>query len=162
MNKDTSEDDRKEITPKSSHILALKMNANDSIGFRYSKYQDSFTEKELEVSDATLRQHKLSSIDRFFMQTNLMIWKNYLIFLRNIKMTIFQLLTPIFICVLLILMQFILDEFSTGYINKDPELIPLENIAQCKFPDDCITIGYGIVVSFIINIFFFLEQPNKS
>jgi hypothetical protein len=77
-----------------------------------------------------------------------MIWKNYLVFSRNLKLTLFQLFTPIFICLLLVLIQFLVDNWNKDFVDKNPSPIPLDNIKKCEYPQDCTTIGYGIIVKF--------------
>jgi len=74
-----------------------------------------------------------------------MIWKNYLVFKRNPKQTFFQIFTPIFICLLLFFLQNILNKYNTSFINRDPEIQELKSIERCRAPQDCTTIGYGII-----------------
>ena len=83
----------------------------------------------------------------FYHQLKLMLWKNYLLFKRNIRLTIFQILTPILMCLMLIWMQSLTDTYNTIQEIREPEIKKLNNITRCIYPDDCTTIGYGIVVS---------------
>jgi len=137
----------KDETHNSIHVLQLKYNNPEgdiTIGFRYSKYKDTDNSKCDPPVDSRSQSKKTSG--GFFKQTRLMTWKNYLVFTRNIRPTIFQLLTPVMICILLLFLQGIVDNFSKGLENKNPEIIPLKNINKCKYPEDCTTIGYGIIV----------------
>jgi hypothetical protein len=72
----------------------------------------------------------------------LLLWKNYLLFRRNIKTTIFQVLVPIAICVYLIALQAVADEAS-DYSDKDPDTYTLSGIEDC-YGDDCITLGVSL------------------
>lgn len=151
MIKDNSSDKDRNVTHNSSHILQLKYNnpeGDNSIGFRYSKYKDSEISR-LDVN-SNLEETSINKSNccngSFWKQTRLMTWKNYLVFSRNIKPTIFQLTTPIAICIILVLVQSLMDNFTEGFINKNPELIPI-SLDKCLYPSNCTTIGYGIIVN---------------
>lgn len=81
-----------------------------------------------------------SSIAIFFIHLRVLMWKQYLLFKRNIKSTLFQLLTPVFICIFLLALQ----QFATyGFMNNvtpHPPTISVSKIPKC-FGSDCITLG---------------------
>jgi hypothetical protein len=138
----------KDETHNSTQILQLKYNnpeGDSRIGFRYSKYKDSDNSKSDFPTDSESPSNKNTS-GGFLKQTRLMTWKNYLVFSRNIRPTMFQLLTPVMICFLLLFLQSLVNNFTKGLENKNPEEIPLKSINKCKYPEDCTTIGYGIIV----------------
>lgn len=72
----------------------------------------------------------------------LMMWKNYLLFKRNIKSTLFQVLVPIAICVYLITLQAVADA-AVDYADKNPDDYVLSGIEDC-YGDDCITLGISL------------------
>ncbi len=148
--KENEKDARKEKdkSPNTTQNLHLKYNnpeGDSTIGFRYSKYKDSVNSKAEFAIDSDNSNAKKAS-GGFFKQTKLMTWKNYLVFTRNIRPTLFQLFTPVAICLILLFLQSLVNNFSKGLINRDPEIITLKNINKCIYPDDCTTIGYGIIV----------------
>ena len=128
----------------SKHNYKLKYKNEDSVGFRESRYKDSLLTSTIGSSNINQKSY----FSRFFKQSKLMIWKNYLVSTRNYKPTLFQLITPIAICILLICLQYTLDVYNSHFINKDPEIIELKNVSKCLYPDDCTTIGYGIIVRY--------------
>jgi hypothetical protein len=146
MKKDYEEIEKSDTS--SNNQYKLKYTKEDSIGFRYSKYQESFITQE---KRSFLKHEKQSWFSKFIKQTRLMTWKNYLVSSRNYKLTLFQIFTPIFICLLLVLLQIVLNIYNTLYVNKNPNIIPISNIRKCSIPSDCVTIGYALIVH-IINL----------
>lgn len=141
--------DRKDVTPQSSHIMQLKYNnpeGDSSIGFRYSKYRDSDASKN-ELDSDFLQKNIDRKAATFWKQTKLMTWKNFLVFSRNLKPTIFQMLTPVIICLILLTLQGLVNNFSEDLIDKNPKIISLDKLEKCVYPEDCVTIGYGIIVN---------------
>ena len=145
----------KEINNETSQIYQLKFNNDEdgnSVGFKKSKYRESNITDTQIVKKTTITDNKINK--KFFWcagklnkQTYLMLWKNYLVFSRNIKPTVFQLLCPILICIVLVFLQKICDNFTTSFINKNPTINNLGNLEKCIYPDDCTTVGYGVIVS---------------
>jgi hypothetical protein len=139
---------KKDISSTSAHNLHLRYNnpeGDSTIGYRYSKYKDSIASNIQAKTDDT-EESLLEYENSLIKQIRLMTWKNFLIFTRNLKPTIFQMMTPILICILLVFIQMLVDNFAQGLINKNPEILKLNEIPKCKYPEDCITIGYGIIV----------------
>ena len=140
-----------------SDIFQLKVqNHNDesAIGFKYSAYRDSsgFDSTKKSESLKTKKTPKVSCCSTFSKQTNLMIKKNYLVFSRNIKPTLFQIFTPIAVSLILILLQVLCDNYSESFIDRNPASHEISNLRKCIYPDDCVTVGYGIIVIYkIIN-----------
>ncbi len=86
--------------------------------------------------------------NNIILQTRLMVWKNYLLFKRNFKPTFFQLATPSIICFILVVIQLVLDIYTSTFINKHPDILKLEKIDKCTIPSNCTAIGYGVIVVF--------------
>jgi hypothetical protein len=144
----TLKEDKKDITVNSSHVLQLKYTnpeGDSSIGFRYSRYRDSEAGDKNLSKDIQIKS-KLGCWGKFWKQVGLMSWKNWLVFSRNLKPTLFLFSTPVAICLLLILLQTLVNNFSEGLVNRNPDLIPLTNLDRCMYPNDCTTIGYGVIV----------------
>jgi hypothetical protein len=143
-----------DISPNTSDIFRLKYNNPDgdtSIGFKYSKYKDSMIEKVKEQDK--IKFVKPTSYELICCkQTKLMTKKNFLVLFRNSKPTMFLMLTPIGVCLILLFLQLICNDFTQSYINKNPEPFYLSNLNKCEYPNDCTTIGYGIIVLIFLNI----------
>jgi hypothetical protein len=139
--------EKADVTVTSSHQYRLKI-SDDISGFRQSKYNDSL------LSDLNKVEQKPEGgccpENKFWKQTKLMTWKNYLVFKRNYKQVLFQILVPISICILLIILQKIVDVYNGYFIDKDPVARTLEKLHKCVAPEDCVTIGYGLIVSDLI------------
>lgn len=152
--KESSIDDMKDITYNSSNAFVLKYDSEgeSTVGFRYSKYHNSITGKATKYSKELSMRKKLGCFGLFFKQTKLMLWKNYLVFTRSLKPTIFQLITPILICTLLLFLQILMKYYSSNVKNLNPQIVQLNNLERCTYPEDCTTIGYGLIVSILILI----------
>jgi hypothetical protein len=166
MKSDIIKEGASEENTDTSQIYQLKYNnveGDSGIGFKYSRYRDSnATDTELGQKNKKSNSKKNSLTNnkkkssffcsgKFCKQTKLMTWKNYLVFSRNIKPTVFQIFTPVFICLILVVLQILVNNFNSSFVNMDPVPVRLENLQKCMYPSDCATIGYGIIVSF--NIF---------
>jgi hypothetical protein len=128
----------------SSHQYRLKMQ-DDTSGFRASKYKDSLLSNDYR-EEVAVEEGGLCPNNKFWKQTRLMTWKNYLVFKRNYKQVLFQLLVPVSICILLIFLQKVVDLYNSYFIEKNPLTRQLNNIGRCQIPEDCVTIGYGLIV----------------
>jgi hypothetical protein len=142
-NENEKQSDKNNLTVTSSHQYRLKFNEETS-GFRYSKFNDSL------LTEAGKPINKPESgccpENKFWKQTKLMTWKNYIVFKRNYKQVLSQIVVPISICFLLIILQKIVDVYNGYFINKNPEAKVLQKLAKCVAPGDCVTIGYGLIV----------------
>ena len=90
-----------------------------------------------------------SSLSKFFLHITLLLNKNFIIIKRNKKVTLFQLLSPVLVCLLIIFWQTIAN-IVTEYTEINPEISSPSKISKCISPEysslPCITIGYGIIV----------------
>lgn len=155
MSIDIIKETTKEINNEFSQIYQLKFNNDEdsnSVGYKKSKYRESNITDTQIVKKTTIKYDKIKNksfwcAGKLNKQTNLMLWKNYLVFSRNIKPTVFQLLCPMLMCIVLVFLQKICDNFTTSFINKNPISNDLANLEKCIYPDDCTTVGYGVIVS---------------
>ena len=89
---------------------------------------------------AKLPLHPKKGPNIFWLHTKVLVWKQFLVFTRNIRSTLFQVITPVFICVFLLVLQ----EFATYGFNSTTQVIPdifsLKNIPKC-YGSGCITLG---------------------
>jgi hypothetical protein len=85
-------------------------------------------------------------------QIRLMTWKNIIVFRRNLKQTLFTILTPIVICLMLVFLQQLVIAYKSDYVSLNPENIELNSLTKCVNPHDCITVGIGIIVIYYINL----------
>ena len=148
--KKTFENIEVEIPDSSNNRLIInnKIDNTNSVDYEFSineisdkKQTELIINKiELKISSKKFWSQKLIN------QTKLMIWKNYLVFSRNIKPTIFQIFTPVLICFILVFLQLIVQKFNSTFIKINPIPKQLDNLGKCHSPVDCVTVGYGIVV----------------
>ena len=74
-------------------------------------------------------------------QTLLFLWKQHLIFRRNPKLLLFQLLTPIFISLFLLYLEH-LAQVSLDHSTTHPDIHSLNRLEPCTGPD-CFSLGLG-------------------
>lgn len=68
----------------------------------------------------------------FVNQVNTLLWKNFLLFSRNLKNTVFQILTPIFALLIVLLLQGLLVYFNKMFINRKADSVELQKLVNCK------------------------------
>ena len=74
-------------------------------------------------------------------QTCLLLWKQQLVFRRNIKLLLFQVLTPLFICLFLVYLEH-LAQVSLDHSEVNPPKHSLNRLEACTGPQ-CVGIGIG-------------------
>lgn len=85
-------------------------------------------------------------------ELNLMIFKNFIIYSRNLKTIIFIFLTPIFFLSILQIIQNLSDNFNKSIDIKNHPLNDIDRIdLKCtqnenNFSDECISIGIAVIV----------------
>lgn len=137
---------------ESTYHLKISRNT-DNDEFKPHNYMDSFNTENSEVKDLEKPKDFIISYggcSKFCSQFKILLWKNWLLFRKNIKNTLFLLLTPVLAILLVLLLQALVDSFNFQFINKNPKEILLGNLKNCKSyrlpktDHDCITIGYEI------------------
>ena len=84
-----------------------------------------------------------SSFYKFFYDIYLLLWKNMLIFSRNYVSTLFVILSPLLICLLLLLFQYI-SSLVANENEVNPPIFQSSLLPKCQ-GDGCTTLGYGII-----------------
>jgi len=80
-------------------------------------------------------------------QLILILKKNITIFLRNTKSLIAIFLSPVIFLLILVLLQFLSDNYTQGNIIKDHEVEYVDRtLVKCEFPFDCLSIGIAVIV----------------
>lgn len=98
----------------------------------------------LEVPSANeIPQQSASTLKKFFFDIRLLLWKNFLIFKRNYISTLFVLFSPLFICLLLLLFQYI-SNYVASETQLNPPLLTTSLLPKC-LGSGCKTLGYGII-----------------
>lgn len=87
-----------------------------------------------------------SGLENFFLHLRLLLKKNYLLFSRNLKPTLCQVLAPVFFCLIIIFFQATASGWANYELIKPPDM-RLSPVPKCIGRYDCITIGYSIIVS---------------
>lgn len=137
---------------ESTYHLRISRNS-DNNEFKPNNYIDSFNTEYSEVKELERPKDFIISYggcSKFCFQFKILLWKNWLLFKKNIKNTLFLLLTPILAILLVLLLQGLVDAFNFQFINKNPKEILLGNLQNChkyrlpKSDHNCLTIGYEI------------------
>ncbi len=125
----------------------MKIEVENPIKERGSK--SSLTER-LNPSE----KKKVHKSQKFLLNLQLLLRKNFLVQKRSVKSLSIQLFSPIVICILLYILQLSANSV-VGQAVEEPPIVSLEPIPQCYFnyfdPQNCSTITYGVIV-----ILFFL------
>lgn len=96
---------------------------------------------ECSSTGSTHSQTKNSTLDSYFtLQVKLLLWKQYLLFSRNLKSTLFQIFTPVCICIFLVLLQQLATYSMSTMTDKHPPDLSLSKIPKC-YGSGCITLG---------------------
>ena len=104
--------------------------------------------EDISVDEAEIARPEPSVPERpakslFCLHLTLLLWKNYKLFSRSLKLTLFQLATPVFFCLLIVYLQWLTDSYtSLSMPNPTSDVGPMQHCIG----EDCITIGYGIIV----------------
>jgi hypothetical protein len=148
MKENMSNNDLKDVSD-SSNALMLKYESEleSSPRFTHKQYKYSSKEKRPNSLKDPNQRDRQGCLSLFWKQTKLMMWKNYLVFTRSLKPTVFQLITPVLICIILLSLQGLMNFYSENVKNLNPKVVDLENLEKCVYPEDCTTIGYGLIVT---------------
>lgn len=93
-----------------------------------------------------------SELSTFLIQTNALLWKNYLLFKRKTRVVVFVTLAPFVVGYFLTLVLSIGTSFEdTGIVDGKIDNIP--EILHCTesetfregIDDPCVSVGYGII-----------------
>eukprot|EP00340_Litonotus_pictus_P000459 CAMPEP_0170514168 /NCGR_PEP_ID=MMETSP0209-20121228/708_1 /TAXON_ID=665100 ORGANISM="Litonotus pictus, Strain P1" /NCGR_SAMPLE_ID=MMETSP0209 /ASSEMBLY_ACC=CAM_ASM_000301 /LENGTH=1106 /DNA_ID=CAMNT_0010798131 /DNA_START=1 /DNA_END=3321 /DNA_ORIENTATION=+ len=139
----------------------LRYNNSKTGDFKATNYMESFQGTEYYSEDNTKtmnhsKSFKHNTVQRgifgsFWNQTKILLWKNYLLFKRNYKNTIFMLITPILAVLILLALQGLTNYFNNQFVNKKPDLVFIENINNCNIfattEGECKTIRYSVTTN---------------
>lgn len=84
---------------------------------------------------------ELTTEKRWWLHLKLLLWKNFLLYKRNYRTTVFQILTPIIICIFLVVLQAIADDVLE-YSDVNTHIYSMQTFPKCR-GDGCITLGVG-------------------
>ena len=120
-----------------SFIKNMDKNANSMIIIDDSNYKSSRT------SNVNFSTNYLNLTD----QIGLIIDKNKLTYLRNMKIFVFIILSPIFFLGVLQLIQNLSEYYHETIKNKEPQVTSLDNVSlKCGW-DNCTSIGISLIVN---------------
>ena len=147
MKENMSDDNIREVSHSSNaFMLKYESGIETSPGLKYNTYKTSSKAKIPKSLKDTNQRESQGCLSLFYKQTKLMMWKNYLVFTRSLKPTVFQLITPVLICLILLSLQGLMNIYSNNVKNLSPQVVNLHNLEKCRYPEDCTTIGYGLIV----------------
>jgi hypothetical protein len=121
--------------------------------------KNSNNQKVLIINDSDYKSNKKQNINfstnylTIKEEIRLMTYKNYIVYSRNIKSLLFVFLSPIFFIWLLQQLQYLSDSFSSSKAVIDHPIVDLNSInLNClnnkKNPENCVSLGIGIIVLF--------------
>ena len=99
-----------------------------------------------DISHAPKDLIQRTAFENFKLHLGLLLQKNYWLFSRNIKPTLTQALSPVLFCLLIVFFQSTASEWA-NYTLEDPPEMSLQSVPRCYGSDECVTIGYSIIVS---------------
>ena len=108
-----------------------------------NKIDNQVVDKICSEEEEYLSNYEVNSFLLILKQVRILLWKNFIIFKRNYKTTLFQFITPIAVCLLLFFLQRLTLAYTTSFKNKIPKTKDLR-INKCTFPEDCITVAYSL------------------
>jgi hypothetical protein len=116
--------------------------------------QLSFSESPRKIEKDALNpsmNNKMKPLKDFWLYLSLLLNKNYIITKRSWKLTLFQIMSPFIVTMMLWCWQNFSDAISYQ-IEKEPPIYPLPKLERCYYnredPDNCTTLAYAVVVSF--------------
>jgi len=91
------------------------------------------------VTEAEKEKLEVSTLFRWFLHLKLLLQKNFLLYRRNYRTILFQILTPIIICIFLVILQEIAED-ALDYSNLNTQVYGMDTFPKC-YGKDCITLG---------------------
>lgn len=101
------------------------------------------SEERSELNDNYLNNKEICYFFLVLKQIKILLWKNYLVSKRNLKSTLFQLLTPMCVCLVLYCLQSIFTDYTSSFVKYNPEQEQLI-VNKCTYPKDCVTVSFGL------------------
>ena len=105
--------------------------------FDYLELSENSTLASNSLESSTKKQLKI-----YYLHLKCLMWKQFLVFRRNLKSTLFQLFTPLFICLFLLMLQQVAQISLKSMVNKHPSTESIQRIPKC-WGSGCITLGVG-------------------
>eukprot|EP00357_Protocruzia_adherens_P001361 CAMPEP_0115019368 /NCGR_PEP_ID=MMETSP0216-20121206/29400_1 /TAXON_ID=223996 /ORGANISM="Protocruzia adherens, Strain Boccale" /LENGTH=942 /DNA_ID=CAMNT_0002390821 /DNA_START=13 /DNA_END=2841 /DNA_ORIENTATION=- len=141
-----------------------RMVKNFSVEEKSQKF-DSFHDEDQSFMDAK-RKSCSSQFQILCHQVKLLMKKNLLVSMRNLKQTGFQILTPIFFCLLILGMQALANSIVDENYDPNPPIEEIPKIPHC-WGDDCLTVGVGIAgdrqkddLQWVENVMDYIRKEN--
>lgn len=106
----------------------------------------------IDINYQEVPDNEFDNRPEFFTHLKVLLWKQYLTQIRSKKSIICVCLSPFFLCLILFLIQI---SVSAGlqYDNPNPVITPLAPFPKCTpmmEGNSCVSLGYGILVSFYL------------
>ena len=118
--------------------------SSDSEDHSQSEGEDSGVSGSRDSPEQEFEMEKRHGCSKFCLHFKLLLVKNLLLFTRNLRITIFQAVAPIFFCLLIIFLQHVANGLA-GKETPNPVVHDVGLLTPCS-ENDCATIGYGIIV----------------
>lgn len=100
-------------------------------------------QSEPEKHEIEMKLEPKKGFTKFMLHLRLLLYKNVMLFWRNKKITLFQLLTPILSIFVMWILQSIFSNIK-DLIDPDPQMRQLGDLPVCR-GKDCVTLGYFII-----------------
>jgi hypothetical protein len=143
----------------SSNILNKTKHNNNNSQQQNSSHSNKSKNNILIINDSDYKSTRQSKIKfstaylTFKEEIKLMLYKNFTIYLRNVKTLIFLFITPVLFLTILQILQSLSDLYNQSVVTKDHKITNIDfvNLSCLKNPYDkyeigCISIGIAILV----------------
>jgi len=111
----------------------------------------SFSERSSDFSKFDIEEKQQNP---FWLHLSLLLKKNWFIQKRSIRLSLLQLLAPLFACLFIYWLQSVADNLAVGS-EVNPEILSIQKIPRCFYngpdPTNCTTVTYSIIVSIVQN-----------
>lgn len=139
---------------ESSYQLRYNYSKTMNKNFKLTNYQSTIYDDKLSLNciseyDSNFIAEQ-SSFNKVISQTNIMLYKNFLLFKRNFKVVLIQLLTPILALLVILMLDILVSKYNNLFINRNPGIHSfkdayIDNCKSFKGYSDCVTLGYSII-----------------
>jgi hypothetical protein len=132
-----------------------RINRNDESSDEGGSASDSGSDSNTSMSDISSsdgssiggsRKKLLNrkGFSKFIMHLRLLLLKNYWLFRRNLKLSLIQILAPVFFCLLIVFFQLKSSSWAAKEVYNTPQN-PITAMPKCSGDPDCLTVGYSII-----------------
>ena len=138
---------------RTGKLLFSTMDIEDKNKHRNVEEYDQDISKSVKIVSSCCRylREKIEEYTKLFTfihHTTLLLDKNYILAMRSKSQLLYLCIVPVFLLLLVRFFQTVSEDFTSYTVLNQP-INQINSIDHCFHPTDpCLTIGYGIIVSF--------------